>query len=753
MKNFEPHLHVRGQSEYIDDIPEPRGLLHGVAAVSHKPKGTIARLDVRQARQSPGVVAVLTAKDVLGENQIGGIILDEPLLAEGEVHFVGQPVALVLAETRDKAREAAKSIVIDIDEEPGVFDAKEAAGRGEIIGAPRRLECGDVDAALDRCAFVVRGTAESGAQEHVYMETQGALAVPKEQDRIFIHSATQSPSAVQKICARVLGVPVHEVEVDVRRLGGAFGGKEDQATAWAALAALGARVTHRPVKVVLSRHEDMAMTGKRHPYSTDYALGLDEAGRIQAFQATYYQNAGAAADLSPAILERTLYHATAAYSIENVRVDAFSCRTNYPPFTAFRGFGGPQAFFVLEAALDHAAKKMGATREELQRVNLLKEGDRFPYGMEVLAPRAVELFDRAAEEFDLGEIKRRVDEFNEKNRLKKRGVAVTPICFGISFTSKFLNQAGALLHVYTDGSVSVSTGAVEMGQGVNVKIAHVAAETLGISAKRVYVETTNTTRVANTSPTAASTGADLNGKATELAARTVRARLAAFASSLWGCAEEEVTFADDEVRGPAGEQRLGFGALVARAYMERVSLSCQAHYATPDLYFDKAAGKGKPFAYHVFGTAVTQAEIDCLRGTYRILEVKILHDSGKSLAPKIDRGQVEGAVVQGIGWMTLEDVVLDNGRILASSLTTYKVPDLEFAPEIEVRFADDKENPFAVMGSKALGEPPFIYGIGAYFAVADALRAARPGRKFAYTAPMTTERAFLFLHGEESASE
>jgi xanthine dehydrogenase large subunit len=737
----------------VDDLPEPAGTLHAAAVTSKIAHGRIQRLDVSRALQQPGVVAVLTARDIPGDNQIGAIIQDEPLLADGEVHFVGQPVALVVAESRHQARHAATEVMVDFDELPAVFDPREAAAIGQLLSPSRTLECGNLEAAWRECDVIVEGLADSGGQEHLYLETQGALAIPLEGNRLRVLSATQGPTAVQRLTARVLGLPMNAVEVEVTRLGGAFGGKEDQATPWAVMAALAASTIGRPVKMVLTRHEDMVVTGKRHPYSSDYRLGVRSDGTILAYEVTLYQNAGAAADLSPAILERSLFHVTGSYLIPNVRATGLSCRTNLPPFTAMRGFGAPQAMFVLESAVTHAAHRLGVDRLVIQRKNLLAEGDPFPYGMRVSRSQARRSFTEAEQRYRVGELRQSFDQHNRDHRFVKRGFAMMPVCFGISFTSTFLNQASALVHIYTDSSVSVSTAAVEMGQGVNTKIAGIVALTLGIDPDRVRIETTNTTRVANTSPTAASSGADMNGRAAELACRSLLDRLHTVAASRLGSTTERITIADEHVLVDGRDADLGWQELVWEAYTRRVSLSAQAHYATPGIWYDRNTEKGEPFAYHVFGTALVTATVDCLRGTATIDRVAVVHDAGRTLNPVIDLGQIEGGVVQGIGWMTMEELLYENGRLITENLTTYKVPDLLATPDIESVFLDDVDNPAAVLSSKAIGEPPFMYGIGAYFAVLDAMRAFRPDLEERYDSPLTSEKILMALYAPRAVSQ
>jgi xanthine dehydrogenase large subunit len=751
MKHLDAAAHVRGEAPFIDDLPEPPGMLHGAVVVSPVPHGRLNAVDPALALACEGVVAVLTAADVPGDNQIGNVIQDEPLFAEDELHFQGQPVALVLAEGRRQARVGAAAVELEIEELPGVFDPRDAAAAGDLIAPARTLSIGDVDAAWAECDVVVDGRADSGGQEHLYLETQAALAVPGEGRRIHLLSATQGPTAVQRIAARVLGLAMNDIEVEVTRLGGAFGGKEDQATPWAVFAALAAQRLRRPVKIALSRNEDCRMTGKRHPYSSDFRIGLRSDGSILAFEVAFYQNAGAAADLSTAVLQRSLFHATGAYHVPNARITGYSCRTNLPPFTAMRGFGAPQAMFVFDSAIASAAQALGIDRIEIQRKNLLRDGDVLPYGMTVANAHALRSFAELERRFDLTSLLAEVAEHNASHPLSKRGVAVMPVCFGISFTSTFLNQASALVHVYTDGSVSVSTAAVEMGQGVNTKIAAIAALSLGVSSERVQVESTSTTRIANTSPTAASSGADMNGGATRAACRMLVERLTKVAAEVLETSPERITIVDERVLVDGEARELGWKDLIWQAYTRRISLSAHAHFATPDLWYDQKREQGKPFAYHVFGAAVLEATVDCLRGRYTIDRVRIVHDAGRSLNPIIDLGQIEGALAQGIGWMTVEELRFEKGRNLSDTLMAYKLPDLMATPEVETVFLEDADNPAAVLHSKAVGEPPLMYGIGAYFAILDAMQAFCPELDAFFQAPMTPERVLMALHSAAAA--
>ncbi len=560
---------------------------------------------------------------------------------------------------------------------------------------------------------------------------------------------------------------MHHIEVDVQRLGGGFGGKEDQANAWAAVCAVGTQMTKRPVKYALHRMEDMRMTGKRHPYSADYKIGIDNDLKIVAYEVTFYQNAGASADLSPPVLERTLFHCTNSYFIPNVTATAYSCRTNLPPNTAFRGFGGPQGMFVIESAIAHAAEKLGVNASEIQHENLIDDGDEFPYGQKAESD-AITSWTQGDAAYNFAKLQKTADEFNAGSKYFKKGIALMPVCFGISFTKTPMNQARSLVHVYTDGSVAVSTGAVEMGQGVNTKIAQVAADIFSLPIERIKVHTANTLRIANTSPTAASAAADLNGKATQIACETILQRLKEVAKDLVEAeTAASLTLSDGVVFRDGESTGLEWQRLVMEAHLQRVSLSEHSHYATPGINFDWSTAKGHPFAYHVYGTAVVGVTVDCLRGRYEVDFLKCCHDFGSSMNTAVDHGQIEGGIVQGIGWMTCEEVVYDeSGKLRSNALSTYKVPDIYSIPkEIAIVPLETVRKNLAIFNSKAVGEPPLMYGIGAYFAIRNALRAfsSRPykggvaeGRggcsSPAFDAPFTPEKVLMNLYVSETAN-
>jgi len=747
LKNIDSYTHLRGESIYLDDIPEIKGTLYGVCFDSPVAHGKIKSLDISEASKSPGVIKVITYKDIPGRNQIGGIVEDEPLIAEDKVDFCGMPVAFIVAVTEEAARIAYKKIKLEIDPLHVITDPREAKKKNELIIPPRTFKCGDSAAAFSKCDYVFEGIAETKGQEHLYIETQGAYAIPIENGAIKIYSSTQGPTAVQRACSKVTGLPMHQLEVDVTRLGGGFGGKEDQANTWAALCSVAAQLLKRPVKYSLSRMEDMRMTGNRHPYSSDFKIGLDKNYKILAYEATFYQDAGATADLSPAVLERTLFHCTNSYFIPNVTATAYSCRTNLPSNTAFRGFGGPQGMFVIESAIAKAADALKVDASVIQKKNLIETGDEFPYGQKAES-EAIVCWNKAEEIYDVEKAKQDVEKFNRENKLLRKGFAMMPICFGISFTKTMMNSARSLVHIYSDGSVNISTAAVEMGQGVNTKILQVAEKIFSISASRIKINSTNTFRIANTAPTAASAAADLNGKATMLACNALIERLKKIAAEDLKCNADQVSFHDEKIFIDGKDSGYDWNKVVMSAFMKRISLSEHAHYATPEIYFDLQKEKGHPFAYHVYGTAMITVTVNCLLGTYTFDSVKVVHDYGKSMNVIIDRGQTEGGIVQGIGWMTMEELIYDkNGVMKSSALSTYKVPDIYSVPsEIAIHFHETEKNNLAVFNSKAVGEPPLMYGIGAFFALRNAIRSFNPSVVVPFTAPMTPEKVLMNLY-------
>ncbi|MEH1006131.1 molybdopterin cofactor-binding domain-containing protein [Winogradskyella sp. ECml5-4] len=747
-KNLDSYTHVRGESLYVDDVNIRQGTFHAVVFDSPKAHGKIKHIDYSKAEALEGVERIFTYKDVPGENEIGGIIADEPLFAEDEVHFWGMPIALIVAESEFIARKARGLIEIEIEDLPVITTAKEAKAKGSFINAPRSFSLGDTEKAFADCDYVFEGETFSNGQEHLYIEAQGAYAEPMENGNIKITSSTQGPTAVQATTARVLGIAMHKIEVDVTRLGGGFGGKEDQATPWAVMAALATYHLNQSVKLILNRHDDLRMTGKRHPYESTYKIGLSKDLKILAYQTEFLQNSGAAADLSPAIAERTLFHATNSYYVPNVTTKVLSCKTNLPPNTAFRGFGGPQGMFVIESAIAKAASEIGVSARQIQEANLLDENDTFSYGQIAKKVEAKNTWHSAKNIFNSDALEQEVADFNKNNTAFKKGLSFMPITFGISFTNTPMNHARALVHIYLDGSVGISTAAVEMGQGVNTKMMQIAADVFSIPIDKIKIETTNTTRVANTSPSAASSTADLNGKATLMACNALVERLKLVASEDLNVSEKDITLKDESVFINDKPSELSWTELINSAMLKRVALTENAHYATPEIHFDKTKEKGHPFAYHVYGTAITTVTVDCTRGTYEFDSVKIVHDYGKSMSEGIDLGQVEGALIQGIGWMTLEEIAYnDDGKLLSNALSTYKVPDIFSVPKrVEVIPVETEGNDMAILKSKAVGEPPLMYGIGAYFALQNAIKAFNSNYDIEFHAPMTPEKVLMGLY-------
>ncbi|WP_196890637.1 xanthine dehydrogenase molybdopterin binding subunit [Aureivirga marina] len=748
MKNKDSISHVTGTSIYIDDIITRSDTLHGVIFASQKAHGKIISIDYSEAEKLEGVERIFTFKDIKGENQIGGIIQDEALWAKDEVHYAGQPIALIVAKSSFIARQARGLISIEIEEFKVITTASEAKEKKLFVSNPRHFSIGNTEEAFNECTYIFEDVTFTNGQEHLYLETQGCYVCPEENGHFKIYSSTQGPTILQKIAARVLGIPMYQIEVDVLRLGGGFGGKEDQATSWGVMAAVAAQHLNVPIKIILDRHDDIKFTGKRHPYESSFKIGLTKDLKIHAFEADFLQNSGASADLSPAVAERTLFHATNCYSIKNVHTSVYPCKTNLPPNTAFRGFGGPQGMFVIESAIAKAAHQIGVCKSIIQKKNLLQENDIFSYGQIAKNVETENSWNLAMELSNFSIIKEEIKQFNKNNKYIKKGMAIMPITFGISFTNTSMNHARALVHIYLDGSVGISTAAVEMGQGVNTKMLQIASQEFGIDASKIKIESTNTTRVANTSPSAASSTTDLNGKALLKACIVLKNRLINIAARELLSDKKDLKFENNYVINLTQTKKISWEELITIAALERVQLSEKAHYATPEIYFDKKAEKGHPFAYHVYGTSVTTITLDCIRGTYEIDQVDIAHDFGKSMNLDIDLGQIEGGLVQGIGWMTLEEIAYNKEGILTSnSLSTYKIPDVFAVPKkINIKAIETNGNDLAIYKSKAVGEPPLMYGIGTYFAIQDAIQNFNPNYEQKFHAPFTPEKVLLALY-------
>ena len=731
--------HVCGTAVYIDDLREPEGTLHLAPGGAPAARGRIMRIDLDAVRDAPGVVAVLTAADIPGKNDVSPVMGDDPMFATDAVEFHGQVVFAVVAATRDLARRAARLGKVEVAAEKPLVSVDDALAADAHILPDYAFNKGDCAAALAASPRRIAGTFRMGGQEHFYLEGQVALAIPGE-DEMTVHASTQHPSELQHIVAHVLGLPNAAVTVEVRRMGGAFGGKESQAAQWAAIAALAARITGRPCKFRLDRDDDMSLTGKRHDFRVDYQAGFGDDGRLAAVDINLASRCGYSADLSGAINDRAMFHADNAYYLPAAHIVTRRMKTNTVSNTAFRGFGGPQGMLAIERVLDEIAWSLGVDPLDLRKANFYGPGrDMTPYGMQVtdnIMPELIEALERSS---DYRARRTAIAEFNATSAILKRGLALTPIKFGISFTTSFLNQAGALVHVYQDGSVHLNHGGTEMGQGLFVKVAQVVAEEFGIDLDHVKITPTTTAKVPNTSATAASSGSDLNGMAARAAAAAIKARLTAFAAESFDVPADRIKFLDNQVL--IGNRAIPFPDLVKQAYLGRISLSSTGFYRTPDIHWDAKKATGRPFYYFSYGAACAEVTIDTLTGEMKVERVDILHDVGRSLNPSIDIGQIEGGFVQGMGWLTSEELVFDDkGRLLTHAPSTYKIPCASDVPaDFRVALFDGANREETIYRSKAVGEPPLMLAISVFAAIADAIHSLAPGRPVRLDAPATPE--------------
>lgn len=743
--------HAHGAALYIDDMPEPARLLHGCLVLSPRAHATLDAIDTTAALAVPGVAAICTARDIPGQNACGPIYSDEALLPTRELHYLGQPVALVLGTSFAAARAGARAVRLEVTDLPATLDVRAALAAQSYVCPPAEMRRGDAAAVLTAAPHRIRGEIELGGQDHFYLEGQVAMALPQEDGDMLVYSSTQHPTEVQHVVAGVLGRPHNAVTVELRRMGGGFGGKESQASHIAALAALGAACTRRPVKLRLERDDDMIVTGKRHPFLIRYDLGADDQGRILAADFLLAADGGWSADLSPAVVSRAMSHVDNAYYYPSVHVRGVACRTNRQSNTAFRGFGGPQGMMAAEAAMDALARQLSLDPLAVRRRNLYGAADgpraRTPYGQTVTHFRIPDMLNTLLDTADYAQRCEAVATFNAANPILKKGIAVSPVKFGISFNKPEMNQAGALVHVYTDGSIHLNHGGTEMGQGLNTKVAQVVAEVFSIDPSWVKITATSTGKVPNTSPTAASSGADLNGMAAHNAAMILKGRMAEVAATHFGASIETVIF--NEGRVGHGNKSIGFADLAALCHTERVSLSATGYYRTPKIHFDIKTMTGHPFFYFAHGVAVSEVAIDTLTGEWRLLRADLLHDVGDSLNPAIDRGQIEGAFVQGMGWLTGEELVWDDaGRLLTHAPSTYKIPTARDVPaDFRVEMLRGAPNPMAtVFRSKAVGEPPLMLAISVWLALRDAIaRSAGPGHVPTLGAPATPEKILRAL--------
>lgn len=725
-------LHVAGAAAYVDDLPEPPGLLHCAFGHATGGPGALIGLDLAAVRAAPGVVAVFTADDIQGENNVGPVVHDDRLLAEGEILYAGQPLFLVAATSTRAARRAARLGEVVTEPQQALVTIADAMAAGAEIEQTQIMARGDAAAALAAAPGRLRGSLEIGGQEHFYLEGQAALATPGEQGRLHILSSTQHPSELQHLVALLLGRSHADITVEVRRMGGAFGGKETQAAPFAAAAALVAAKTGRPAKFRADRDDDMNFTGKRHDFVADYDVGFDGDGRITGIRLDLASRCGATVDLSPAINDRAMFHADNCYYLPAVEIVSRRLKTHTVSNTAFRGFGGPQGMMAIERVMDAIAAALGRDPLEIRRANLYGPGrDVTPYHMQVEDNVAPEIIAELAASTDYQARRAAVDAFNASHKVLKKGLALTPVKFGISFTTTHLNQAGALVLVYADGSIQVNHGGTEMGQGLMIKVAQIVADVFGVPIDMVKVTATRTDKVPNTSATAASSGSDLNGMAAQRAAETIKQRLDAFAAA------------------QPGSAKWGFPEFCRRAHLGRIALSATGFYATPKIHYDRATHTGRPFLYFAYGAALSEVVIDTLTGEHKVLAVDILHDVGRSLNPAIDLGQIEGGFIQGMGWLTTEELVYDKrGRLLTHAPSTYKIPTANDRPaHMAIAIWEPGRNVEAtVHRSKAVGEPPLMLAISVFSALTQAVAAAAPGKGLPkLDAPATPERILAAL--------
>ncbi len=741
---------VAGAATYIDDIPELRGTLHAAPILSTVAHGKLRGVDARAALALPGVRGVVLAQDIPGDPILATFVHDEPIFAIDTVQHIGQVVGVIVADSAMAARRAARQVKLDIEPLPATLDVRAAHAAKSYVLPPVVVRRGEPEAALQGSKHVLQGQLEVGGQEHFYLEGQIAYAIPREQGQWHIHSSTQHPGEVQHWVAHALHLENNAVTVECRRMGGGFGGKETQAGHMAVWAALAAHKLRRPVKLRMDRDDDFMVTGKRHPFAYDWQVGFDDTGRITALQLDMLANCGFSADLSGPVADRAIFHTDNAYFLSDVVISSYRCKTNTQSHTAYRGFGGPQGVIVIEAILGDIARALGLDPLDVRKRNLygIDERNVTHYQMKVEDNILHPLIDTLEQSSNYRQRREAVAAWNARSPVIKRGIAITPVKFGISFTATFFNQAGALVHVFTDGSVQLNHGGTEMGQGLHTKIMQVVADELGVPFERVRCTATETGKVPNASATAASSGTDLNGRAAQFAARNIRDNLAAFVAGLDGCGAGAIRFRDGQIISP--KQSRAFDDVVKLAYANRIQLWSDGFYRTPKIHYDKTTLTGRPFYYFSYGAACSEVAIDTLTGESRVLAVDILHDVGTSINPAIDIGQIEGGFIQGMGWLTTEQLVWnEQGKLTTHAPSTYKIPATGDVPaHFRVDLWPEANREDNVGGSKAVGEPPFMLGISVWEAIRDAVASTGPaGQAVKLTAPATAENVLRALRG------
>ena len=744
VKHESADKHVSGEAVYVDDRLEFPNQLHVYARMSDRAHARIVSIDTAPCYKIPGVAIAITSKDVPGQLDIGPVVAGDPLLADGKVEYVGQVVIAVGADSLETARKAAMAAIIEYEDLEPVLDVVDALHKKHFVLDSHQHKIGDSATELATAPQRLQGSLHIGGQEHFYLETQISSVMPSEDGGMIVYTSTQNATEVQKLVAEVLGVPMHKIVIDMRRMGGGFGGKETQAAGPACLCAVIAHLTGRPTKMRLPRMEDMSITGKRHPFYVEYDVGFDDDGLLHGIQIELAGNCGYSPDLSGSIVDRAMFHSDNAYFLGNATINGHRCKTNTASNTAYRGFGGPQGMVAIEEIMDAVARKLGKDPLEVRKLNYYGKDERNVTHYHQTVEHNV-IHEMTAELEESSEYAKRREEiraFNAKSPVLKKGLALTPVKFGISFTATFLNQAGALIHIYTDGSIHLNHGGTEMGQGLNTKVAQIVAEVLQVDISRIQITATNTDKVPNTSPTAASSGADLNGKAAQNAAETIKQRLVDFLVREYKVTPEDVEFRNGQVR--VRDLFLSFEEVIQKAYFAQVSLSSTGFYRTPKIYYDRDKAAGRPFYYFAYGAACAEVIVDTLTGEYKMLRTDILHDVGASLNPAIDIGQVEGAFVQGMGWLTMEELVWNGkGKLMTNGPASYKIPAIADMPlDLRVKLVENRKNPEdTVFHSKAVGEPPFMLGIAVWCAIKDAVASLADYRvQPNIDAPATPER-------------
>lgn len=734
-------LHTTGEARYADDIVLPAGALHVAVGGSSIAHGEIISIDLSAVKKAKGVVDVIVASDIPAMHDVGPVFAGDLLLTDSKIDYHSQPIFAVVATDYISAKKSLKLAKIEYKEEKPLLDLQEAIDKEIYVRPPHGMSCGNAQKAIESAKHKITGTLNIGGQDHLYLEGQVSVAIPEEDNRITIHSSNQNPTETQHLVAEVLGITMADVNVITRRMGGAFGGKETQAAPWACISAIFAVRNGKAVKCRLGREDDMRMTGKRHPFKNQYTVGFDENGKIKGVDYLIVGDCGHSPDLSDAIVDRAMFHCDNAYFLENANILGLRCKTNTVSHTAFRGFGGPQGMMLAEVVIEDIAHYLGKDALEIRKINFYKEGEKTPYGQSVAPSMIPEMVEALAKSADYQNRRQGIAEFNQHSPIIKRGISLTPVKFGISFTVAHLNQAGALVHIYHDGTIHLNHGGTEMGQGLMTKLAQIVAEEFQVSLDTIVINATRTDKVPNTSPTAASSGTDINGMAVLNAVRKLKRRLEVFVHEEYGATPDEIIFEKNQVK--IANKNMIFKEFIKQAYLARTGLSATGFYKTPEIHYDRVQAKGQPFFYYANGVAITEVAVDILTGETKTLRTDILHDAGKSINPAIDIGQIEGGYIQGLGWLTSEELKWDEqGRLTSANPATYKIPTANDVPEVfNVELLNDTPNVAnTIFHSKAVGEPPLMLAISAWCAIRDVIRSvADDDQKIELEAPATPE--------------